>query len=148
MKIAMAVVTALISSSAFACPSFQGIWTCKSSQGTTDVTSIQESAIPGGMLYSITDRSSGKVDQIYADGKARPVTDHKLSGTVTAACTNATTVTMKEHLASADKSVVADVTNSVLLLNQRNFVIKMTIVVGQTGKPTHSQAASATCVRQ
>ena len=148
MKLALAFVTALISSSALACPTLQGTWLCKNSDASSSTSTIQESPIPGGTLYKLTERSSGKVEEYYADGQSRPVSDNGLSGTLTATCTGVTNVIAKEHLASKDQSFIADINYKITVLNAANFLVSASVVMLQRGQPSQTQSSTSTCVRQ
>ncbi|MCB0407618.1 MAG: hypothetical protein KDD34_05390, partial [Bdellovibrionales bacterium] len=107
MKIILSMV-ALLSASAFACPEFNGTYTCTSEgqSGQMEIKTYQENGI---YVYE-TDG-----DKLYADGQERPVQEEDLVGTMSATCSGSSLVMnlQGDYLENGQKAGVLTMTSTV-----------------------------------
>ncbi len=139
------VVSSSFSISAWACPALQGTWSCKYSDGTTDVPVIQQQAMPdGGILYTLKEASG--TETWPADGVSHEINQNGLTGSYTVSCVGNSAVQGVETLTQTQ-------TGSSLLLNFSYTLQNATTLVGSSnmtlnqGGQTQSRTVSINCVR-
>ena len=148
MKKQLLVMALFMSSSTFACTMLQGTWSCKdASSGKKANIIVTQEDIANGVLYHITDSSSGKSQDLAADGVTRPVQMDQFSGTATASCMGSSELYAHMDFKNPAYGLVGQADISVKLSDPNTMLIATDVNYTLNGGAVQSENSIQNCTK-